>query len=153
MTLAATILFLAIFSLTSVDPGLLARSRPWSDSSANAPVAQEQSAQHPTQPETTKPAPAQSPATQAPASNTKASPAKKVRTKKNVDPPAACDPPPANSNAPESNSATASPQPGGAQASPATDHPKHLPTEENIDRPVGTPGHRNPVSGGVAGDQ
>src|SRR5260370_17033188 len=97
MTVAATILFLSISSLTSVDPGLLARSRPWSDSSANAPVAQEQSAQHPTQPETTKPASAQSPATQAPATNTKPSPAKKVRTKNNTNPPPASTPPPPNS--------------------------------------------------------
>jgi len=153
MTLAATILFLAIFSLTSVDPGLLARSRPWSDSSANAPVAQEQSAQHPTQPETTKPAPAQSPATQAPASNTKASPAKKVRTKKKVDPPAACDPPPANSNAPGSNSATASPQPGGAQSSPATDPPKNCPPEKTIVRQGGITEQSIQLSGGSAGDQ
>jgi len=54
MTLAAAILFFGISSLTSVDAGLVAQSAQQSASSANAPVAQEQTAQHPTPPETTK---------------------------------------------------------------------------------------------------
>jgi hypothetical protein len=153
MTLAAAILFLGISSLTSVDPGLMARSAPRSDSSANAPVAQEQAAQHPTQPETTKPSSAQAP-TQAPASNNKASAAKKVRSKKKVDPPAAaCDPAPANSNTPGSNPATASPQPGGAQSSPATDPQKNCPPEKTIVRQGGITEQSIQLAGGSTGDQ
>jgi hypothetical protein len=153
MTLATTILFLSISSLTLVDPGLMARSAPPTDSSANAPVAQEQTAQHPTPPETTKPSSAQSPGTQAPASNTKASPAKKVHHKKGVDPPTACDPAPANSNAQGSNPETASPQPGAAPSSAATDPPKNCPPEKTIVRQGGIPEQSIQLAGGSAGDQ
>jgi hypothetical protein len=153
MTLAATILFLGISSLTLVDPGLMARSAPRSDSSANAPVAQEQTAQHPAPAETTKPSSAQSPGTQAPASNPKASPAKKVHHQKKVDPPGACDPAPANSNAPGSNPPTASPQPGGTQSSAATDPPKNCPPEKTIVRQGGISEQSIQLAGGSAGDQ
>jgi hypothetical protein len=141
MTLAATILFLGISSLTLVDPGLMARSAPRSDSSANAQVAQEQTAQHPAPPETTKPSSAQSPSAQAPASNAKASPAKKVPHKKKVDPPSACDP------------ATASPQPGGTQSSAATDPPKNCPPEKTIVRQGGISEQSIQLAGGSTGDQ
>jgi hypothetical protein len=154
MTLAAAILFLGISSLTSVNPGLMARSAPPTDSSANAPVAQEQPAQHPTPPETTKPSSAQPSSAQAAASNPKASAAKKVRSKKKVDPPAAaCDPAPANSSAPGSNPATASPEPGGAQSSPATDPPKNCPPEKTIVRKGGISEQSIQLAGGSAGDQ
>jgi hypothetical protein len=153
MTLAAAILFLSISSLTLVDPGLMARSAPRPDSSANAPVAQEQAAQHPTPAEATKSSSAQSPGTQAPASNTKTSPAKKVRPKKKADPPAACDPAPANSGAAESNPATASPQPGGAQSSAAADPPKNCPPEKTIVRQGGISEQSIQLAGGSAGDQ
>jgi hypothetical protein len=152
MTLAATILFLAIFSLTSVDPGLLARSGPWSGSSANAPVAQEQTA-HPTPPETTKSSSAQSQSAQAPASSPKASTEKKARSKKKVVPPAGCDPAPANSNAPGSNPATVSPQSGGAQSSPASDPPKNCPPEKTIVRQGGITEQSIQLAGGSTGDQ
>jgi hypothetical protein len=153
MTLAATILFLGISSFTSVDPGLMGHSATLSESSANAPVAQEQTAQHPTPPETTKPSSAQAPGTQAPANNAKASPAKKVHHQKKVDPPGACDPAPANSNAPGSNPATASPQPGGAQSSPATDPPKNCPPEKTVVRQGGITEQSIQLAGGSAGDQ
>ena len=148
MTLAAAILFLGISSLTSVDPGLMARSAPPSDSSANTPVAQQQTAQ-PAQPETTKPSSAQ-----APASNNKASAAKKVRSKKKVDPPAAaCDPAPANSKAPGSSPATASPQPGVVTPAPATDTQKNCPPEKTIVRQGGIAEQSIQLAGGSAGDQ
>jgi hypothetical protein len=154
MTLAASILFLGLSSLTSVDPVLMARSAPWSDSSANAPVAQEQTAQHPTPPETAKSSSAQPTSPQVPASNPKASAAKKVRSKKKEDPPAAaCDPAPANSNAQGSNPATASPQPGGAQSSPATTPPKNCPPEKTIVRQGGITEQSIQLAGGSAGDQ
>lgn len=153
MTLAAAILFLGISSLTSVDPGLMSRSAPSSASSANTPVAQEQTAQHPAQPETTKPSSAQSP-TQAPASNNKASATKKVRSKKKVDPPAgACDPAPTNSKAPGSSPATASPQPGVATPAPATDAQKNCPPEKTIVRQGGIAEQSIQLAGGSAGDQ
>jgi hypothetical protein len=153
MTLAAAILFFGISSLTSVDAGLVAQSAQQSASPANAPVAQEQSAQHPTPPETTKPSSAQSQSAQTPASNPKTSAAKKVRTKKKADPAAACDPAPANSNTPGSNSATPSPQPAGAQSSPATDPPKNCPPEKTIVRQGGITEQSIQLSGGSAGDQ
>lgn len=148
MTLAATILFLGISSFTSVDPGLMARSAPRSDWSANALAAQEQAAQHPTPAETPKSSSAQSPGTQAPAS-----PAKKVHHKKKGDPPGACDPAPANSNAPGSSPATASPQPGGAQSSSATDPPKNCPPEKTVVRQGGITEQSIQLAGGSAGDQ
>jgi hypothetical protein len=152
MTLAATILFLSISSLTSVDPGLIARSAsPW-DSFTDAPVAQEQPAQHPTQPEATKSSSAQSPSAQAPTSNPKSGAAKKVRSKKKGSP-AECDPAPANSNAPASNPATTSPQPAGAQSSPATDPAKNCPPEKTIVRKGGITEQSIQLAGGSAGDQ
>jgi hypothetical protein len=153
MTLAGAILFLGISSFTSADPGLMAHRATLSESSANAPAAQEQAAQHPTPPETTKSSSAQSPGTQAPASNPKASPAKKVHHKKKVDPPGACDPAPADSNAPGSSPATASPQPGGAQSSPATDPPKNCPPEKTVVRQGGITEQSIQLAGGSAGDQ
>jgi len=153
MTLAATILFLSISSLTPVDPGLMARSAPPSDSSASASVAQDQTAQHPTPPETTKSSSAQPQSAQAPASNPKSGAAKKVRSKKKVIPSAECDPAPANSNAPGSNPATASPEPGGAQSSPATAPSKNCPPEKTIVRQGGITEQSIQLAGGSAGDQ
>ena len=152
MTLAAAILFLGISSLTLVDPGLMARSASPSDSLADAPVAQEQTAQHPTQPEATKPSSAQSPSAQAPARDPKSG-AKKVRSKKKVGSPAECDPAPANSNLPASNPATTSPQPAGAQSSPATDPAKNCPPEKTIVRKGGITEQSIQLAGGSAGDQ
>ena len=149
MTLAAAILFFAIL-LTSVDPGLVARSAPSSDSSA---VAQEQTAQHPTQPETTKPSSTQSPSAQAPASNPQGSAAKKAHSKKKVVSPAGCDPAPANPNTPGSNPAAASPQPSGAQSSPATEAPKNCPPEKTIVPQGGVTEQSIQLAGGSAGDQ
>jgi predicted component of type VI protein secretion system len=154
MTLAAAILILGISSLTLVDPGLMARSAPRPGTSANAAVAQEQTAQHPTPPETTKPSSAQSPSAQAPASNPKASTAKKVHSKKKGDPPAAtCDPAPANSNTPGSTPATASPQPNGAQSSPATEAQKNCPPEKTIVRQGGITEQAIQLAGGSTDDQ
>jgi hypothetical protein len=153
MTLAAAILFLSISSLTLVDPGLMARSASPSDSFADAPVAQEQPAQHPTEPEATRSSSAQSPSAQAPASNPKSGAAKKVRSKKKVGSHAECDPAPANSNVPASNPATTSPQPAGAQSSAANDPPKNCPPEKTIVRKGGITEQSIQLAGGSAGDQ
>ena len=152
MTLAAAILFFGISSLTSVDAGLVAQSAQQSASSANAPVAQEQTTQHPT-PETTKPSSTQSPSAPAPASNPKANAAKKVHSKKKVVPAAACDPAPANSNSAGSNPATASAQPAGASSSPATDAQKNCPPEKTIVRKGGISEQSIQLAGGSTGDQ
>jgi len=149
MTLAAAILFFGISSLTS---GLVAQSAQQSASSANAPVAQEQTTQHPT-PETTKPSSTQSPSAPAPASNPKANAAKKVHSKKKVVPAAACDPAPANSNSAGSNPATASAQPAGASSSPATDAQKNCPPEKTIVRKGGISEQSIQLAGGSTGDQ
>ena len=149
MTLAAAILFFGISSLTS---GLVAQSAQQSASSANAPVAQEQTTQHPT-PETTKPSSTQSPSAPAPASNPKANAAKKVHSKKKVVPAAACDPAPANSNSAGSNPATASAQPAGASPSPATDAQKNCPPEKTIVRKGGISEQSIQLAGGSTGDQ
>jgi hypothetical protein len=151
MTLAATILFLGVSSLTSVNAGLVVQSAQQSASSANAPVAQEQTA-HPRPPETTKPSSAQSPSAQ-PASNPNANGTKKVRSKKKAVPPAGCDPPPANSNAAGSNPATVSPQSGGAQPSPASEAQKNCPPEKTIVRQGGITEQSIQLAGGSAGDQ
>jgi hypothetical protein len=154
MTLAAAILFFGISSLTPVDAGLVAQSAQQSASSANAPVAQEQTSPRQTQPDATKSSSAaQSPGTQAPATKPKASGGKKTRPTKKVVPAAACDPAPANSNAPGSNPATTSPQGGGAQSSPATDPPKNCPPEKTIVRQGGITEQSIQLSGGSAGDQ
>ena len=153
MTLAAAILFLGISSLTSLDAGLVAQSAQQSASSANAPVAQEQTAQHPTPPETTKSSAGQSPSAPAPASNPKANAAKKVHPQKKVVPAAACDPAPANSNSAGSNPATTSPQSGGAPPSPATDAQKNCPPEKTIVRKGGITEQSIQLAGGSTGDQ
>jgi hypothetical protein len=154
MTLAAAILFFGISSLTSVDAGLVAQSAQQSASSANAPVAQEQTSPRQTQPDATKSSSAaQSPGTQAPATKPKASTGKKTRPTKKVVPAAACDPAPGSSNTAGSNPATASPQPAGAQSSPSSDPPKNCPPEKTIVRQGGITEQSIQLSGGSAGDQ
>jgi hypothetical protein len=152
MTLAAAILFFGISSLTSVDAGLVAQSAQQSDSSANASVTQEQT-QRQTQPDATKPSSAQSPSVPASATKPKASTGKKTRHTRKAVPDTACDPAPANSNTEGSNAGTASPQPAGAQSSPATEVPKNCPPEKTIVRQGGIAEQSIQLAGGSAGDQ
>jgi len=152
MTLAVAILLLGISSLTSVDT-VVAESTPQSASSVNASVTQEQTPQRQTQPEATNPSSAQSPSTQAPATKPKASTGKKTRPTKKVVPATACDFAPGSSSAGASNPATASPQPGGAQSSPATEGPKNCPPEKTIVRQGGITEQSIQLAGGSSGDQ
>ena len=152
MTLAAAILLFGISSLTSVDAMLIAESAPQADLSAKGSVTQEQTPQQQTQPDATKPSPHPSPSMQAPATKPKASTEKTRHTKKVV-PVTACDPAPANSNTAGSNSANASPQPGGAPSSPAAGAPKNCPPEKTIVRQGGIAEQSIQLAGGSAGDQ
>ena len=120
MTLAAAILIFGSSLLMLVEPGPVV-STPQSQSSERATITQEATPPPQAEPETTKPSSAQPPSKPAPATSPKASTAKKTRPKKKVVPAAACDPPPAT----PSNSATTSPQPGGAQASSTPEAPKN----------------------------
>lgn len=153
MTLAAAILLFGISSLTSVDAVLVAQSAPQSDSSAKASVTQEQTPQGQTQSGATKGSSFQSPSTQAPATKPKANSGKKTSHTKKVVPATACDPAPTNSNNAESNPSTASPQPGGAQSSPASEAAKNCPPEKTIVRQGGVTEQSIQLAGGSAGDQ
>ena len=150
MTLAAAILFVGTFLLTSADPGLVAQSTPQSESSASAPATQQSTPQRQAEPDTTKPSSAQPTSTQA-TGKPKTSTAKKTQPKKKVVPAAACDPPPANSTPAGSDPATASPQPGAAPASSAPEATKPCPPPKIIVKQGGISEQSIQLAGGSPG--
>jgi hypothetical protein len=152
MTLAAAILIFGISSLTLVDARLLVQSTPQAESSASPPTTQQQPPPVQTDPEAIKPSSAQPPSTQA-TGKPKTSTAKKTHPKNKVVPAAACDPPPANSAPPGSDPATASPHPGGPEASSTPEATKPCPPPKIVVKQGGVAEQSIQLAGGSAGGE
>jgi hypothetical protein len=154
MTLAATILFFAIVSLTSVDPRFVTQSVEQSDSSANAPATSSQTPSD--QPSPGAKTPPSDGTSSAPSSTAKQKASVKKKriaadTKAATDP--NCDPVPAKSGSAESSQQTAPPQTGGAQASPNAEPPKNCPPPKTVVREGGITEQGIQLAGGSSGGE